>query len=195
MSCDPCDDCDSILFEPTVSFVFINQDSIENINDSLAVISFNDSRLSVSIDSLIILRDSLQTIQELIDNGENLDREKMAIEMFIHQQKTDSLLFADLNQGTDTIIPILNQAKSIINSGLILVNQIKVLGTSFMTKNEDSATNWSIPLSFDQSFNRYEITINDLSEVIELEYHLFQEVDEQRTVLIRAACVRARVAN
>ncbi|MEP0987276.1 hypothetical protein [Ekhidna sp.] len=186
ISCDPCDDCDSVSFEPTISLIFINQDSIQSIDDSLAIISFNDSSLAANIDSLSILRDSLETINDSIQNGGDLNSEKMALEDWIMSRQSDSLLFVIKNLGTDTITPILNQTKASINTGLLKVDQIEILGTSNVFSYEDSATTWSIPLSYNEDFNQYEITIAGVPRLIELSYSTFQELDQERNVLIRA---------
>ncbi|MEO9869515.1 hypothetical protein [Ekhidna sp.] len=186
ISCDPCDDCDSVTFEPTVSFIFINQDSIEAINDSLSVIAEIDSSLSTNIDSLILLKDSLQILEDSIANGGMLDQQKIDIETLIGSRQADSLLFAMKNAGTDTIIPILNSTVASINSGLILVSEIAIPGTGYSEVYEDSALVWSIPLSFDNAFAEYNVTIDGFTETIELLYDNVQTVDEQRNVLIRA---------
>ncbi len=192
VSCDPCDDCDSVTFEPTVSFVFINQDSINNLDDSLAVFAFNDSALVANIDSLDVLRDSLQVVSDSIENGGSLNSQKMDLEQWISERQTDSLLFTNKNEDADSLTTVFNQIKSIINSGLMQVEQIEILGTSFVEVYDDidSATSWSIPLSFDKSFTQYEVTIADFTDIIELDYDVFQEVDEERNVLVRTENLR-----
>lgn len=186
VSCDPCEDCDTVSFEPTVSLVFINQDSIENLNDSLAVFAFNDSALSANTDSLTTLRDSLEIVENSIANGGSLNEEKMNLEQWISERQIDSTLYADLDQDADSLTSIFNQTKSTINTGLIQLDKIEILGTGTEFTYEDSAEVWSIPLSFDETFNQYEITIKGISDIIELDYETFQEVDEKRNVLIRA---------
>lgn len=192
MSCDPCDDCDSVVFEPRITLVFINQDSLNSLNDSLAVFAFNDSALSANIDSLGILRDSLQIINDSIENGGNLDSQKMDVEEWISERQSDSTLFATKNQDADSLTTVFNSTKSTINSGLMQVNQIEIVGTTFIETYEDvdSATSWSIPLSYDKSFTEYEVSIANFTDIIELDYDIFQEVDNERNVLLRAENIR-----
>ncbi|MEQ9466485.1 MAG: hypothetical protein RLN88_03685 [Ekhidna sp.] len=192
VSCDPCDDCETVSFEPTVSLIFINQDSIQHINDSLSVIAFNDSVINANIDSLDILRDSLEIVLDSIENGGSLNSQRMDLEQWIMDRQADSLLYAEKNLGTDTIVPILTQTRSTINSGLLRVDQIEILGTSYVNLFEDidSATTWSIPLSYEGEFTQYEVTIAGVSEIIEFAYDNYQEVDQQRNVLIRARNIR-----
>lgn len=190
ISCDPCDDCTSVSFEPTISFVFINQDSISTIDDSLAVITRNDSSLTANIDSLDILRDSLKIVNDSIANGGSLSGEKMNLDQWIVLRQADSTFFAIKNEDGDSIATVLNTTKTSINSGLLLVDQIEILGTSSILTYEDSAATWSIPLSFDGTFTQYEVTIAGITETVELAYDNFQEVDESRNVLIRAENIR-----
>ncbi|WP_436516731.1 hypothetical protein [Ekhidna sp. To15] len=190
VACDPCDDCDSISFEPTVSFTFINQDSISSIDDSLAIFAFNDSALSVNEDSLLVLRDSLNTVNESISNGGDFTTEKMNLEQWIAERQVDSTFFATKNKDADSLSTVFNAAKTTINSGLLLVDQIEILGANNLITYTDSATTWNVPLSFDGSFTEYEVTIAGITETIELAYENIQEVDEQRNVLIRAENIR-----
>lgn len=189
-ACDPCDDCDSISFEPTVSFTFINQDSISSIDDSLAVFAYNDSALSTNEDSLLILRDSLNVINESISNGGDFTTEKMNLEQWIAERQGDSTLFATKNKDADSLSTVFNTTKTLISSGLLLVDQIEILGASNVLTYTDSAISWNIPLSFDGSFTEYEVTIAGVTETIELAYDNIQEVDKQRNVLIRAENIR-----
>ncbi|WP_424964158.1 hypothetical protein [Ekhidna sp.] len=186
VSCDPCDDCDSVSFEPTVSLIFINQDSIKNINDSLAVFVFNDSALSANTDSLTILRDSLEIVKDSIANGGSLSEEQMNLEQWISERQIDSTFYADLDQNADSLTSIFNQTKATINSGLIQLGKIEILGTGTVFTYEDSAEVWSIPLSYDAEFKQYEIQIAGITDILEVDYETFQEVDEERNVLIRA---------
>lgn len=190
IACDPCDDCDSISFEPTVSFIFINQDSISTIDDSLAVIIAIDSSFNANVDSLDKLRDSLDKVDIAILNGEDLSLEKMDLEQWIIDRQGDSAFFAALNKDGDSISSVFNSVKATINSGRILVDQIDIIGANSSLIYEDSAEVWSIPLAFDGSFTEYEVTIAGTTETIELSYDIFQEVDDQRNVLIRAENIR-----
>ncbi len=186
VACDPCDDCDSISFEPTVSFVFINQDSINALDDSLAVFAFNDSSLNANKDSLLALRDSLDKVNVAISNGGDFTSEKSDLEQWISSRQVDSTFYATLNKDADSLSAIFNTTKTTISSGLLLVDQIEILGASNLLTYTDSATAWSIPLAFDGSFTQYEITIAGKTETVELAYDNIQEIDEQRNVLIRA---------
>ena len=190
VSCDPCNDCDSISFEPTVTFIFINQDSVSAINDSLAVINTIDSSLTANIDSLTVLRDSLQTVIDSIANGGSLSSQQMDLEQWIADRQADSTTFAIRNEGSDSISNILTTTRTTINSGLLLVEQIDISGANQLLTYTDSATSWIIPLAFDGSFTEYNVTIAGVTETIELDYDNVQEIDEQRNVLIRAENIR-----
>lgn len=190
VSCDPCDDCDSVSFEPTVTFIFINQDSISSIDSKLAEINQIDSSLTANVDSLTVLRDSLTIVNDSIANGGSLTTEKLNLEQWISDRQADSTIFAVQGEGNDSISDVLSTTKTTINSGLILVDQIDIPGSNSILTYEDSSTTWSIPLAFDGSFTEYEVTIAGVTETIELAYDNVQEVDEQRNVLIRAENIR-----
>ena len=186
VSCDPCEDCDTVSFEPTVSLIFINQDSIERIDERLSFFSFNDSALAVHIDALDTLRSRLEEVQAGLDTGNTaLQAEKDQILALITEQQADSLFYEEQNINSDSAT-VLSEAKSTINTGLIKLDRIEILGTGTEFVYEDSSEVWNIPLSFDEKFNQYEITIKGISDIIELDYETFQEVDEKRNVLIRA---------
>ncbi len=156
VSCDPCDDCDTVSYEPTVSLVFINQDSIAEL-DTL-----------ISINAL--KTDTLDSIIGTIDSEETF--------------KIDSL--NKVKSDLDSANGVYNSIKSTINSGLLQLDRIEILGTGTEFTYEDSATVWSIPLSYDAEFNQYEVTIEGISDIIELSYENYQELDEERNVIIRA---------
>ena len=159
-SCDPCDDCDSVTFEPTVSFVFINQDSVARLD---TLISINGLK-----------KDTVDLIIATLDATEEV--------------KLDSLngVKTSLDSATSAYAGI----QALINTGSLRVEQVAILGANSTLTFEDSATSWLIPLSYNQSFNQYEVSIAGVSEVIELSYDIFQELDEERNVLIRAENIR-----
>ena len=188
-SCDPCDDCDTVSFEPTISLIFINQDSVNSLDDSLMVFAFNDSALAVHVNALDTLRLRLVEVQNGLDTGNtSLQAEKDEILSLIPERQNDSTLYATLNQDSDSLTAVFNQTKSTINSGMLQVDQIEILGTQNILTYEDidSATSWSIPLAYDGEFTQYEVTIAGIARTIEFSYDNIQEVDEERNVLIRA---------
>ncbi|MEO9484952.1 MAG: hypothetical protein ABJG47_15940 [Ekhidna sp.] len=159
-SCDPCDDCDAISFEPTVSFVFINQDSIAEL-EALSTINSLD----------------IETINSTIAA---LDPSEV--------EKIDSL--NEVKSKLDSINAVYSSTQSTMNSGLLKVDQVAFLGANSSLTFEDSATAWTIPLSYNGAFTQYEVTIAGVTETIELTYDNYQEVDQERNVLIRAENIR-----
>lgn len=186
VSCDPCDDCTSITYEPTVEMIFINADSLASIDSALVEFSRIDSALTANIDSLTVLRDSLQIVVDSIANGGNLISEKMNLESLISERQSDSTIYADQNVGLDALATVLNTTRSTINSGLMLIESITLPETSASLHYTDSAASWRVPLSYQKAFSVYELLIDGTTYTIELDYENFTEVDEQRNVLIRA---------
>lgn len=188
LSCDPCDDCTTVTFEPTAQMIFINADSVSSIDSSLVAFAEIDSSLNSNIDSLTVLRDSLQIITDSIANGGNLGIEQLALQTLISARQSDSIMFANQNVGLDSIGSVLSSTRATINSGLLLIRKIKFpeINDSLIYTDEDSATFWNFPLSYEGAFSSYEITIDNEVFSIELEYENFTEIDEERNVLIRA---------
>jgi len=185
--CDPCEDCGTVTFEPTVEMIFINADSLKVLDDSLAFFAFNDSSLTSNIEILDTLRTRLEEVQTGLDTGNmSLQEEKEEIINLINERQTDSLSFATLNQNADSLISIFNETRITINSGLLLVSEVTVPEVGSSLTYEDSATSWRFPLSFENDFSIYELMIANELYTIELDYETFTEVDEQRNVLVRA---------
>ena len=189
-SCDPCLDCGQPLaYEPTVDMVFINQDSIASIDIALIQYDSLDSIFTLVKVELEDLRDSLIEVQDSIAKGldEYLDEEASLLEM-ISQGEQDSLFYE--NQKIDSNSSVLNNSKSTISSGNILVNMVSFPEINESLTYTDSATVWSFPLSFEKKFSIYEVLIQDEVFTIEVDYEVFTEVDEERNVRIRAQDIR-----
>ena len=187
MACDPCPDCgEPILKEPTVEMIFINQDSINLIDDSLAVFDFNDSSLTANIDSLEVLTDSLQIVLDSIASGGMLDTEKSNLESLIASRKGDSAFFAFRNKDADSLSSILQGTRSTINTGLMVVSELTILetGASITYSETDSMESWNFPLLFEATATSYEFVIAEERYGISLGYETFTEVDQQRNFLI-----------
>lgn len=190
VSCDPCDDCSTITFEPTVQLIFINSDSLQAIDSTLVAIESIDSALSANIDSLLVLRDSLNSIIDSIANGGLLSQQQSIIESQISERRTDSTIFGTRYEEVFPLISVLTQTKSTINSGLMLVSNIDIPEIGSSLTYMDSSTFWNIPLSFNKDFTLYDITIDNEVYRIEFDYNNFTEVDQQRNVLVRAKDIR-----
>ncbi len=140
--------------------IFINQDSITTL-DSLLMVNGNQSDV---IDSLLQEIDVSETDQ------------------------IDSL--NELQSAIDSTSAVYASTKSTINSGLLLVKRIEILGSPYDSIYTDSATTWKVPLAYDKSFTQYEVSIDDFSEIIEFDFDNIQRIDEFRNVLVRAENIR-----
>lgn len=207
-ACDPCDDCDSIDYEPTVTFEFINADSLQFLEDSLVVLSEVssdlDSIVTFNTDTLEDLRDSLDVIIVLIEeDGEPLEDAQISIEESILFYEADSSENAEKLVVVDSIDSTYTVIESTLSSGLNYISQIRAVETNtslFFSDDADengfidSLSEWSIPLSYDGAFFQYEVSVAfptvDSMDIIELAYDLYQEVDDERNVLIRAENIR-----
>jgi len=188
-ACDPCPDCgEPLLSEPTAAMIFINQDSIVAINNSLDVIAFNDSAIISNSFILDTLRTRLVEVELGLDTSENadLEQEKILIEQLIPGFMNDSSFYATLNKDADSLGNILRSTRTTINSGLLRIDELSVLETGATITYEDSASSWNFPLLFDATAASYEFTIDGESYAMEITYETFTEVDQQRTLLVRA---------
>lgn len=189
VSCDPCPDCgEPVLFEPTVEMIFINQDSIDHIDATLAAFSFNDSAISSNTFILDTLRSRLEEIEIGLDTAVNptLEQEKLEIENLIPDFKDDSAFYSNLNIDADSISSELVKIKSSINSGLMMIDELIVVETGESINYTDSMTTWSFPLLFNANTTSYNFSIASESYTIAVGYNTFTEVDQERNVLIRA---------
>ena len=189
-ACDPCDDCNAVSAEPTINLVFINADSLSKLNDSLIVNKTRREVLEVSIaefnDTLDFLVDSLQVITDSIENGGDMQAEHLSVESAISDAEDEKLTKTDQVKVLDSLSVIMNHVKTVINSGLLLVNQIEILETGSVLIFTDSAISYQLPLSFNKSFRNYSVTTGSEVNTLEVDYELFQEVDVSRNVLVRA---------
>lgn len=189
-ACDPCDDCDTVSSEPTIELVFINGDSLAILDSMIAVNTSSSDLLASEIatlnDTLAFLADSLTTITDSIANGGSLADAQASIEEAIQSFDQQRTTKSDEKVVFDEMIADMNSIRNVINSGLVLVDQIEVVETGNLLVFTDSATSYRLPLSFDQSFRQYAVTIGSNVNTIEVDYNLFQELDDERNVLTRA---------
>ncbi|MEM7296843.1 MAG: hypothetical protein AAF391_01090, partial [Bacteroidota bacterium] len=92
--------------------VFINADSVAGIDSALVVFAAIDSSLNANIDSLTTLRDSLQIVIDSIANGGSLNSERNQLDQWILDRQADSILFANENDGLDSVATVLNSTKT-----------------------------------------------------------------------------------
>ena len=155
--CDECDDCDGLISEPTASFAFIDSDSLlwvknnlELLTDSLLYTDSVSDQLSLISD---YLEDSLTILTDSIGNGGLLEAEQNLI--------TDQIVWVDrlifINEEYDayyrTEIDTLNMIKTTLISGNVLVDTVFNLFNNQYQVFEDIATQYEIPLNYNDSLS------------------------------------------
>ena len=155
--CDECDDCDGFISEPTASFAFIDSDSLlwvkknlELLTDSLLYTDSVSDQLSLISD---YLEDSLTILTDSIGNGGLLEAEQNLI--------TDQIVWVDrlifINEEYDayyrTEIDTLNMIKTTLISGNVLVDTVFNLFNNQYQVFEDIATQYEIPLNYNDSLS------------------------------------------
>ena len=155
--CDECDDCDGLISEPTASFAFIDSDSLlwvknnlELLTDSLLYTDSVSDQLSLISD---YLEDSLTILTDSIGNGGLLEAEQNLI--------TDQIVWVDrlifINEEYDayyrTEIDTLNMIKTTLISGNVLVDTVFNLFNNQYQVFENIATQYEIPLNYNDSLS------------------------------------------
>ena len=155
--CDECDDCDGVISEPTASFAFIDSDSLlwiknnlELLTDSLLYTDSVSDQLSLISD---YFEDSLTILTDSIGNGGLLKAEQnLIIDQIVW---IDSLIF--INEEYDayytTEIDTLNIIKTALVSGNALVDTVFNLFNNQYQVFEDIATQYEIPLNYNDSLS------------------------------------------
>ena len=155
--CDECNDCDGLISEPTASFAFIDSDSLlwvknnlELLTDSLLYTDSVSDHLSLISD---YLEDSLTILTDSIGNGGLLEAEQNLI--------TDQIVWVDrlifINEEYDayyrTEIDTLNMIKTTLISGNVLVDTVFNLFNNQYQVFENIATQYEIPLNYNDSLS------------------------------------------
>ena len=191
-ACDSCENCGPLVFEPSVELIFINADSAKTLTDSIT----NNTELRTALNTESqTFEDTLGYFNTFLDSIRNEQRvNENPDSLFLNAQIT---LFTDsLNTNDSTVVVldslngVMNPIVTTINSGLLNVSSITVQPSgNGLTLEEDSATSYSIPLSYDQSFDQYIIELAGESFELELTYEVYEEVDDDRRVRLRAEAI------
>ncbi|MFK7951341.1 MAG: hypothetical protein AB8B73_00740 [Ekhidna sp.] len=170
--------------------MFINADSLKQMNDSIDITETNSALFASLLvdlaDTLRNLGDSLTIIQDSIANGGDLDNEQAYIENAISHFSNDQAAATENKTIQDSLTLVMNEVVTLLNTGRNPVSKIEFIETGDTLLYLDSAINYTLPLSFDQLFTTYGITIDNFTYEIEVDYTIEEEVDIERNVLLRA---------
>lgn len=181
----------TITSEPTIDLVFINTDSLNQLNDSTEVLNTSNDAISSTLthigDTLQFLNDSLRVINDAIEMGEPLEAAKASIESIIASYSGQQSVFLEEKSMNDSLLAVINNIKILINSGQVLVEDITIVESGNQVLFTDSASLYTVPLSFDKSFTQYSLTIDGEAYGFEVDYEIRQELDARRNVLLKAS--------
>ena len=162
--CNECEDCDGLISEPTASFTFIDADSllwVENnlgsLTDSLLYIDSVSSQLSLISD---YLEDSLTILTDSIENGGLLETEQLLV--------NDQIIWLDslilLNEEHDVYylseIDAFTKMQTALNSGNVMVDTVFNLFNDQYQVLEDMASQYNIPLNYNDSLSSFGFSID-----------------------------------
>ncbi len=186
-SCRECDDCEVFIGEPKVTMVFINQDSLTSIQSDLnhnqtLIDSLSESIVELEL-SQSILADSIISTQNAVDQGE------LGLESTLESLRSDfavdslSLIsFDDTIQQLDSLNAVLQSVSSTINSGLLLVSEIRNTVSGYSISREDSLTVYTVPLDFNNATTSLEFVIHDEVYELNMAHENELSVDERTRV-------------
>lgn len=194
--CDPCDECgEPLVYDPTVKVVFINQDSINQlnviVNDNKSTITELKARITELKTGIDSLDDNLDALQDSIEAGKTqyqslFDRYKFSQDSLIKIRSVVS----KSNSELDSINKVLNTTISSMNNGNVQLTKVVLLNTGTELFYEDSMSRFSLPLLLgtvgEYTESNYEITIVDTVFNLDFSYVTYESIDEARVARVRA---------
>ena len=179
-----------LVFDPTVELIFINNDTLEGLDEKIGsvseTLSTEELKASNAEDELDSLEARLGEVIELIENGDNsYEEERNELEDLIIDY-TDSLDYYSLIiDELDSIQDHWVNFRQEVQEGLIKVDTLYV-NNQFITY-DDSAKSYHAPLLMtEEAFTQFETVIGKYRGEISFEYTLEESVDETREIKLRA---------
>ena len=183
------EDEERLLSEPRIQMFFINQDSLEDVQDTLVEVSDSlvviDTLLTYYSDSASIVFDSLIQLGILIQEGQDElqprfdsltdERERLTTE-FEATEDLDSIMNESRKQWTEV--------ESTINSGEVLVSSITNRVNSKRVEYEDSSTLWYLPVSMNEDEVFTSIELDGQFYDLDVSYERLITVNEFNNVIV-----------
>ncbi len=187
-NCESCDDCGPLQKEPTITFKFVNQDSLTIIQENLLSLNAGIDEINTSLETIAVeiqfYNDSIQTINRLITEGDNnLDNLRNLL-----QAKTDSLQttfvnFQNLRLEEEEKVNILLVTENDIENGKIRIDSLTSTVTeASVTFGSDSLESFRFPLSINDDATTYGIFISGVKYELSLEYERNFNEDERSRI-------------
>lgn len=193
VACDPCNDCgEPIQYDPLVSVIFINQDSANILNDSVAFRNLSirqiDSVRRILNFNLDSISDSLAVIKALIDEGQtDLEEQRTVLDQSIADILVELEEVNEERDELDSLNRYYGEILALIKSGKVPVEKATLLNNGSVLEYTDSAVVYTIPLLMDANNTSYEFKINDQQIELHFTYTIFETVSDARVFLRRAA--------
>ncbi len=165
-ACDPCTECRPV-YEATVDVKMMNITALNATQDSLEV-----------VDTLIIVVRRLDVVNELIVSGseeEGLADEKLELEAIIADKTHVGSVEEDLLKYLLDNRTELNAIIAAINAGNVRIEEIQLLTTGLNVFNEDSATNYALPLIDGADICSFLLIMNDEQYSLDIGYAIYTE--------------------
>jgi len=195
-SCENCDDCGPLQKEPAVTLKFINQDSLNLIQDSLFILATTIEEINISLLSinaeLELYSDSLQTIDLAIAGGDDtIDDLRDRLQLKSDSLQTTFTEFQNLRLEKEDETNQLKTIESTINSGKIRVDSlISITNESMIYVGTDSLERFRFPLSVNLDSTVYGIIIAGETYNLALQYERNFNEDEKSRIEVVVSKIR-----
>lgn len=188
-SCEDCEDCAPVVTQPSLRAVFINQDSLMELNDSIDSIDISlnttDSLLSETNSTINQFIDSLFNVEAGIDTGNTaLEGIRDILADTIEVLELQSNEYQNQIDSYESKKKELNSIIRVINSGNVWIREITNLLTEASVTYEDSSTLWSLPVDLNQDSVKYQIRIDRQDYQVSIRYSRDQDVNVRRQVIL-----------
>lgn len=197
IACDPCEDCDIVSFEPTMTLVFINQDSLNALDTLLAEVDTSQTELTehkLSLDSA--LKDSIARLEAIdtLFSGSELEEVRARLE---NDTANINQEIEEVNADIDSVDMLENAYDSLssrIQSGWVVIEEMVNKNISSILYSQDTANSFEIPLSYLDARITYDVTIADSTRSAIFDIYLDTIFDIERNILIGADSIALQEA-
>lgn len=194
--CDPCDDCgEALVYDPTVNVVFVNQDSINQleviVDDNKDSITNLKSWKTDLADTISNLNDTIDALEELIDNGNTSYQTQLDyFESILDSAGVVRDSVTSYISQIQSINSDLNSLITLMENGKLQLTQVILLDNNTELVYEDSQKTFALPLLLgtvgEYGESSYEITIVDTTFNLYFSYETYESIDEARVARVRA---------
>lgn len=189
--CSDCEECETSVDAPRVSFVFLNQTSLDTLNTNLATIDASLTDLRASATALTASNVTLDSL---------LDSLTARIERGMVELKDDSIATANKIEANNQLLTSNTESQTSLNterstlsttiatveSGNLVVDTVTNLATGTFQTFTDSATVYKLPLDPNNEAISYAFSIASVEYDLTVTYTTSTSQSARRNILVGA---------